>query len=184
MRTSMRIASIASCVAVAGLLGACTTTRTVAYTVPVPVATAPAVVATPAVVTSPLAAVEYGRITNIQYFPGGTAASRLNVPGAIVGGVAGALIGNQVGRGHGREAATALGAVVGAFTGDRMANADETYQEVPREVTSCRTVSEVQTRVSGYRVEYEYHGQFYTAMLHDRPGPDLQVRVSVDPVGR
>lgn len=104
--------------------------------------------------------------------------------GAVIGGVAGALIGNQVGRGHGREAATALGAVVGAFTGDRMANADETYQEVPREVTSCRTVSEVQTRVAGYRVEYEYHGQSYTTMLHDRPGPDLQVRVSVDPVGR
>src|SRR5512140_421888 len=98
MRTSMRIATIASCVAVAGALGACTTTRTVAYTVPVPVATAPTVVAAPAVATSPVAVVEYGRVTNIQYFPGGTASSRLNLPGAIVGGVAGAVIGNQVGR--------------------------------------------------------------------------------------
>ena len=104
--------------------------------------------------------------------------------GAVIGGLAGALLGNQVGGGHGREAATALGAVVGAFTGDRMANANDSYQEVPRQVTSCRTVSDVQTRVSGYRVEYEYRGQSYTAMLHDRPGPDLQVRVSVDPVER
>ncbi len=106
--------------------------------------------------------------------------------GAVIGGVAGALLGNQVGRGHGREAATALGAVVGAFTGDRMANGDEQvqYQEVPREVTSCRTVNDVQTRVAGYRVDYEYHGQSYTTMLHDNPGPTLQVRVSVDPVGR
>ena len=35
--------------------------------------------------------------------------------GAVIGGVAGAVLGNQVGNGHGREAATALGAVVGAF---------------------------------------------------------------------
>src|SRR5512133_9477 len=72
--------------------------------------------------------------------------------GAVVGGVAGALLGNQVGRGHGREAATAVGAVVGAFTGDRIANADMPvgYQQVPREVTSCRTVNELQTRISGY----------------------------------
>src|SRR5512140_1629628 len=106
--------------------------------------------------------------------------------GAVVGGVAGALLGNQVGRGHGREAATAVGAVVGALTGDRMANGEEQvqYQEVPREVTSCRTVNDVQTRVAGYRVDYEYHGQSYTTMLHDNPGPTLQVRVSVDPVGR
>ena len=120
MRTSMRIASIASCVAVAGLLGACTTTRTVAYTVPVPVATAPTVVESPTVVTTPVAAVEYGRITNIQYFPGGTAATRLNVPGAIVGGVAGAVIGNQVGRAVGsRDATTVLGGAAGAVVGSQ-----------------------------------------------------------------
>jgi len=106
--------------------------------------------------------------------------------GAVVGGVAGALLGNQVGRGHGREAATAVGAVVGALAGDRIANADrrEQYEEVPREVTTCRTVSDVQTRVTGYRVNYEYRGQHYTTMMRENPGPNLQVRVSVDPVGR
>src|SRR5690349_5934823 len=41
--------------------------------------------------------------------------------GAVVGGIAGALLGNQVGGGHGREAATAIGAVVGAMTGDNLA---------------------------------------------------------------
>jgi uncharacterized protein YcfJ len=106
--------------------------------------------------------------------------------GAVIGGVAGALLGNQVGGGHGREAATAVGAVVGAFTGDRMANGDrpDQYQEVPRQVTSCRTVSDVQTRIAGYRVDYEYRGQHYSTMLRENPGPNLQVRVSVDPVGR
>ncbi len=109
-----------------------------------------------------------------------------NYGGAVVGGVAGALLGNQVGRGHGREAATAVGAVVGAFTGDRVANGQrqESYEEVPRQVTSCRTVSDVQTRLTGYRVDYEYRGQHYSTMLRENPGPNLQVRVSVEPVGR
>lgn len=106
--------------------------------------------------------------------------------GAVIGGVAGALLGNQVGRGHGREAATAVGAVVGAFAGDRLASRDrwDRYEEAPREVTTCRVVSDVQTRIAGYRVNYEYRGQQFNTLMRDDPGPHLQVRVSVDPVGR
>jgi len=106
--------------------------------------------------------------------------------GAVLGGVAGALLGNQVGKGHGREAATAVGAVVGAFAGDRVANRDrwEQYEQVPREVTTCHTVNDVQTRIVGYRVNYEYRGQHFATLMHENPGPSLQVRVSVDPVGR
>jgi uncharacterized protein YcfJ len=104
--------------------------------------------------------------------------------GAVIGGVAGAVIGNQVGKGHGREAATALGAVVGALAGDRVANRDrwEQYEDVPREVTTCRTVNEVQTRIVGYQVHYEYRGQHFTTLLRENPGSNLRVRVSVDPV--
>jgi uncharacterized protein YcfJ len=107
-----------------------------------------------------------------------------NYGGAVVGGVAGALLGHQVGGGHGKEAATAVGAVVGAFTGDRLANGDrpQQYVEVPRDVTSCRTVADVQTRIAGYRVNYDYRGQHYTTMMQRDPGPDLQVRVSVEPI--
>jgi uncharacterized protein YcfJ len=106
--------------------------------------------------------------------------------GAIVGGVAGGVLGNQVGKGHGREAATALGAVVGAFAGDRIANNGrvEQYQEVPRQVTSCRTVSDVQRQLTGYRVDYDYNGQTYSTIMRENPGRSLQVRVSVDPVVR
>ena len=109
-----------------------------------------------------------------------------NYGGAVVGGVAGALLGNQVGKGHGREAATAVGAVVGAFAGDRIANGDrrDPYEVVQREVQTCRTVNEVQTRIAGYRVGYDYRGQHYMTMMRDKPGADLQVRVSVDPVGQ
>lgn len=104
--------------------------------------------------------------------------------GAVIGGVAGALLGNQVGKGHGREAATALGAVVGAMAGDRMANRErwEPYEDVPREVTTCRTVNEVQSRLVGYHVTYEYRGQQFTTLMRDNPGPTVRVRVSVDPV--
>lgn len=107
-----------------------------------------------------------------------------NYGGAVVGGVAGALVGNQVGRGHGREAATAVGAVVGALAGDRIANGDrpDQYQEVPREVTTCRTVNDIQPRLTGYRVGYEYRGQQFSTFMPGNPGPQLQVRVSIDPV--
>ena len=106
--------------------------------------------------------------------------------GAILGGLAGGLIGNQVGKGHGREAATAVGAVVGAFAGDNMANRDrwEQYEEVPREVTTCHAVNDVQTRIAGYRVSYEYRGQLFSTLMRENPGPYVQVRVSVEPVVR
>ena len=107
--------------------------------------------------------------------------------GAVIGGVAGAVLGNQVGKGHGREAATALGAVVGAFTGDRVANNDrrgERYEQVPRQVQTCQTVNDVQQRLTGYQVAYEYRGQQFVALLPQDPGPRMQVRVSVEPLTR
>lgn len=112
---------------------------------------------------------------------------RRDYGGAVVGGIAGALLGNQFGRGHGREAATAVGAVVGALSGDNIANRghwEQPYQPVAREVTSCRTVSDVQSRIVGYRVDYEYRGQRFSTLMPDQPGAFIPVRVSVEPVGR
>ncbi|MDK2123677.1 glycine zipper 2TM domain-containing protein [Parachitinimonas caeni] len=108
-----------------------------------------------------------------------------NVGGAIIGGIAGALIGNQVGQGHGREAATAAGAVAGALIGDRVENRDgsTTVYEEPRsrEVRRCRQVDNWQSRITGYRVEYEYAGRRYTTIMPNDPGRELRVRVSVEP---
>ena len=106
--------------------------------------------------------------------------------GAVLGGIVGGLIGNQVGGGHGREAATAVGAVVGAFTGDNLANRDRWQQPVPaaREVTTCRNVEDVQSRLVGYQVSYDYHGQQYTTLMQENPGRFVPVRVTVDLVGR
>ncbi|WP_269532759.1 glycine zipper 2TM domain-containing protein [Chitinimonas sp. BJYL2] len=104
--------------------------------------------------------------------------------GAVVGGIAGGLLGNQVGKGHGREAATAVGAVIGALAGDRLDNRDRRteYEQVPSEIQRCRTVDDWQTRVTGYRVVYDYRGQQYSTVLRDKPGKTLPVRVSVEPL--
>lgn len=116
-----------------------------------------------------------------------------NYGGLAIGGVAGALLGNQVGRGRGREAATAVGAVVGALTGEHFANQNGWggYQQAApqqqRLVQNCHTVNDVQSRLTGYQVEYEYRGQVYSTVTRENPGRTLPVRVSVapvEPVGR
>ena len=112
-----------------------------------------------------------------------------NYGGVVLGALAGGVVGNQVARGHGgREAATALGALVGALAGDRIAgnnynNRYEQVQDAPRQVTRCQAVNDVQARLTGYNVAYDYRGQTYTTLMRENPGPYLQVRVSVDPVG-
>ena len=111
-----------------------------------------------------------------------------NYGGLAIGGVAGALLGNQVGGGRGREAATAVGAVVGALTGEHFANQNGWggYQQAApqqqRQVQNCRTVNDVQSRLTGYQVEYEYRGQVYSTVTRENPGRTLAVRVSVAPV--
>ncbi len=70
--------------------------------------------------TAPLA-LEFGRITSIEYVPAGAAAvGSPNVIGAVVGGVAGAVLGRQIGSGSGRDAATVLGGVAGAAAGSQV----------------------------------------------------------------
>ncbi|WP_137938231.1 glycine zipper 2TM domain-containing protein [Chitinivorax sp. B] len=105
--------------------------------------------------------------------------------GAVIGGIAGGVLGNQVGKGHGREAATAAGAVIGALIGDRMDNGGErieqVYNDEPREVRRCRNIDNWESRVTGYRVTYEYAGQRYTTIMPHDPGNRMRVRVSVDP---
>lgn len=108
-----------------------------------------------------------------------------NYTGAVVGGVAGGILGHQVGKGNGKHVATAVGAVVGALAGDHLANRGDRHVmpvQAPREVTTCRTVMDQQTRVNGYRVHYEYRGHMYSTVTREDPGPTMPVRVSVVPV--
>ena len=115
MRTN-RLAAIGTGTALAALLAACGSSPTVPVSVNVP----PPTIYSTTVTTAP-ASLEFGRVANIEYFPGGvTSTSGINVPGAIVGGVAGAVLGNQVGSGSGRDAATILGGAAGAAVGSQV----------------------------------------------------------------
>ena len=116
--------------------------------------------------------------------------------GAVLGGLAGGVLGNQVGGGNGKVAATAIGAVLGAFVGDgfdnRNARPAPVYpaQNYPAQVypTSghgrdrCETVYENQSQLTGYQVVYDYRGQSYSTFMRHHPGNSLRVRVSVEPI--
>lgn len=108
-----RLATIASCTALVALLSACVSRPVVVNNVPPTAAMVPA----PTVVTTP-ASLEFGRITNIEFFQAGTPSSGINVPGAVVGGIAGAVVGNALS--GGRDAATVLGGVAGAAVGSQV----------------------------------------------------------------
>ena len=118
------------------------------------------------------------------------AASNRNYTGLVLGGVVGGLAGNQIGKGHGREAATAVGAVVGALAGEHLAGQNGwggqqaqpvQQQPVQRQVQNCRPVNDVQSRLTGYRVTYEYQGRSYTTVTREQPGRTLPVQVTVAP---
>lgn len=103
---------------------------------------------------------------------------------ALIGGVAGAALGRQVGGGSGRTAATVLGAVAGAYAGNTIATNQgwNQPQYEQRPVQQCHTVNDVQNRLTGYRVAYEYRGQRHTTVMPEQPGKFLPVRVSVEPM--
>lgn len=97
------------------------------YTTPAPVATYPSGTV---VQTAPVAAVEYGRVTDIQQVSQGqTSATNPSVRNAVVGGVIGAVVGNVIGKnvnnGHTRSGATVLGAAGGAAIGNGIGQRQE-----------------------------------------------------------
>ena len=116
MRT---LATIAGASALAALAACSTSPRVEVNVPPQPAYSTTTVVPAPVVATAPVG-VEYGRIMNIEYFPGGVSRTGPNVPGAILGAVAGGVIGNQFGHGNGRAAATVLGGAAGAAVGSQV----------------------------------------------------------------
>ena len=108
---------------------------------------------------------------------------RGSLAGPLIGGIAGGVIGAQVGKGNGRVASSAAGAAIGAIVGDRLSQRDEdSYYE--REVRRCELIDHWETRLTGYRVVYRYHGHVQTVILPYDPGKRLRVRVAIEPVGQ
>ena len=81
-------------------------------------------------------------------------------PGSVIGGIAGALLGSQAGGGNGKLALTALGAVTGAMTGDRLV---QQRSNQPQQV--CRWVQRSTQEISSYRVTYQYQQETYQSIL-------------------
>jgi len=116
-----------------------------------------------------------------EYVPGKAGDRGGSLAGPVIGGVAGGLLGSRFGQGNGRVASAAAGAVVGAIVGDQLGNRDRGGEYEEREVRRCRTVDHFESRLSGYRVAYEYQGRTHSTMLPYDPGARLPVRVSVEP---
>jgi outer membrane lipoprotein SlyB len=122
MNTKFRFLPLAGAATLAAAMTACST---------VDLYGSPAPVTYPAAASQPVAAVEFGRVTNVSLISGtprAAATSGRSVAGAAIGAIVGGLLGNQVGGGSGRTAATVLGAAGGALAGSQIARrSDGTY---------------------------------------------------------
>jgi uncharacterized protein YcfJ len=107
--------------------------------------------------------------------------------GGLIGAIAGGVVGHQFGSGRGRKAATALGAVIGAGVGQRVAVQNSrpraTYERTGYE-ERCQTVTDYRTeqRVEAYDVQYRYGGRIYNTTMPYDPGNRIPVDVNVRPV--
>src|SRR6202158_6619681 len=104
----------------------------------------------------------------------------VNVPGAVVGAIVGGVLGRQVGGGRGRDVATAGGAVAGAVVGGNVGRDDRGDRYSERAVQRCEQVPP-SGQPDHWDVEYSYGGQVFNTQLNYAPGPQIPVRVSVEP---
>ena len=104
----------------------------------------------------------------------------VNVPGAVVGAIVGGVLGHQVGGGRGRDVATAGGAVAGAVVGGNVGRDDRGDRYSERAVQRCEQMPS-SGQPDYWDVEYNYRGQVFNTQLNYAPGPQIPVRVSVEP---
>ena len=108
----------------------------------------------------------------------GQASTGDTVFGALLGGV----IGNQFGGGKGKDAATILGAIVGADIANKK---PRTSQQIIgyREEQTCNNVTfyETQQELKNYSIRYEWNGIVGKTVTYNnyRVGDRLPIRVSI-----
>ena len=111
--------------------------------------------------------------------------ARANVGATLAGGMIGGVLGSKLGRGRGNAPLAVAGALTGAAIGRRLSRpAYAAPMTTWRDVQRCTTVNRLEPRqqVVGYRVDYRYEGQNFTAQTRQHPGRFIRVRVDVDPV--
>jgi uncharacterized protein YcfJ len=96
------------------------------------------------------------------------------IGGAIVGGVVGGLVGSRFGGGQGRGAMTALGAVAGAATGQRMTADTKCYMR--DRISYIEREEEV---IDGYIVTIEGGDEFRTKTRY-QIGDRVRIRSTIE----
>lgn len=107
--------------------------------------------------------------------------------GTIVGGIIGGAIGHAVGHGkRNKKIGAAIGTVLGASIGNdvshnRASNGRHVvYENIERCEVDYRI--EVEERLSGYDVTYQYRGEIYSTFMPEHPGKRIKIHVNVSPI--
>ncbi|NNE06821.1 MAG: glycine zipper 2TM domain-containing protein [Xanthomonadales bacterium] len=110
--------------------------------------------------------------------------ARRSAAPSIFGALLGGVIGNQFGGGSGRDVMTVAGAALGgAIAADRQRERHPNRYYASLEDRCGTNTNWQETRqVIGWDVVYEYQGETYLARMPDRPGDQIEVEVSVQPV--
>lgn len=133
-----------------------------------------------------------------QRYPSRRHARQQSSTPVILGALIGGALGNELGH-HKRnkQVGTVVGAILGGSIGadvrnnkrgrdhnDGYRNGHHDYDVAYRNERRCKTHYEIESeqQLSGYDVEYRYHGHDYSTFTSEHPGKKLQVRVAVKPV--
>lgn len=107
--------------------------------------------------------------------------------GTLVGGLIGGAIGHSVGHGSkNKKIGTVIGTVLGASIGSDVSREQSgrnhksvRYENIEKCDIEYRT--EVEERLLGYDVDYQYRGESYATRMREHPGKQIRVNVSVTP---
>ena len=100
---------------------------------------------------------------------------------AFVGAIIGGAIGNQFGGGSGKDAATVLGAIVGADVANKKGSQEQIIGYRQEQVCQNVTFYETQEELKNYTIRYEWNGLVGKTVTYNnyRVGDRLPIRVSI-----
>ncbi len=103
--------------------------------------------------------------------------------GSLIGGLVGAYAGNRAGKdSRNRDLATIAGGVVGAHIGSNY-NPKPTHHVYYTSQQRCSQtqVRKTETRLTGYRVTYNYQGTLYQTVTQSHPGTTITLTITTSP---
>ena len=100
---------------------------------------------------------------------------------AFVGAIIGGAIGNQFGGGSGKDAATVLGAIIGADVANKKGSQEQIIGYRQEQVCQNVTFYETQEELKNYTIRYEWRGIVGKTVTYNnyRVGDRIPVNVSI-----